>query len=174
METLIIYSYELRYTGPHDNWSHYTRVRKEVSLDEFLHRHSVRRLKDEIVYELHPHRWPKNRHIKKVTNLDGKLLCLERLIELRINWEKEWREKNPWRHRSDAGGLHNPAWRWFRRLRTVQEHRWAHAWDDEEFAPRVRAARQGQHLPNAWDDIRGHNEKCWKHQTKNRHQWRPN
>jgi len=173
METIFVYSYELRYTGPHDNWGYYHRVRKEIPLDEFLHRHPVHRLKNEVVYELHPHRWPKNRHIIKVTDLDGKILCLSRLIELRLNWEEEWREKNPWRHRNDAGGIHKPAWRWFRSIRTTQERRWAHAWDCEEHAPHVRSARQGRNLPNAWDDYWAHNEKCWKYQSKRKSQWRP-
>ena len=54
-----------------------------------------------------------------------------------------------------------------------QERKWAHAWDDEEFAPKARAARQGKNLPDSWDDYHAHNDKCWKTQSKRKHQWRP-
>ncbi len=63
-------------------------------------------------------------------------------------------------------------WGGHRRFRTFHERKWAHAWDCEEYAPKVRAARQGHNLPDAWDDYNRHVEKSWKSQSKHRRQWR--
>ena len=63
-------------------------------------------------------------------------------------------------------------WSGFRTLSTLQERKWAHAWDDVEDAPKVRAARQGKNLPDSWDDYQRHAEKSWKHQSKRKHQWK--
>ncbi len=60
----------------------------------------------------------------------------------------------------------------YRRPRTTQERRWANAWDDEEFATKVRARRNYRNLPNSWDDI-PHTDwsyRNWKHYRK--HQWK--
>jgi hypothetical protein len=172
-ETVITHSFELHFTGPGDRWGHYKIVRKEVSLDDFLWDHSVRCLRDNIVYDLHPNAWRKNKYLVKVVRLDGTSFTLNRLIELRRLQEKERlnaRRLRNWRYQ-----YRRQAWRGHRGiLRTTQEIRWAHAWDDEENAPRVRAARNGHNLPNMWDDPMGHNEKSWKYQSKRRHQWRPN
>jgi hypothetical protein len=59
----------------------------------------------------------------------------------------------------------------FRKPKTTQERRWSCAWDDEEFAPKIRKRRKGHNLPNAWDDYISHNEKSWKRQSKRKHQW---
>ena len=58
----------------------------------------------------------------------------------------------------------------FRRIRTFQERRWFHAWDDEEFAPKGRLSRSVRNLPDSWDDFISHNEKCWKRHRKT--QWK--
>jgi len=60
----------------------------------------------------------------------------------------------------------------FRRVRTQQERKWANAWDDEEFAPKVRPKRNIWNLPDSYCDIIAHNDKSWKTQTKRRHQWK--
>ena len=49
----------------------------------------------------------------------------------------------------------------------------ADAWNDEEFAPKVRGRRSKANIPTSWDDARRHAEKCWKRQSKRRHQWKP-
>lgn len=56
--------------------------------------------------------------------------------------------------------------------RTFQERKWAHAWNDEEFTPMARGRRQGYHLPTNWDAPPSHNDKCWKTQSKRKHQWK--
>lgn len=104
---------------------------------------------------------------------DGKVITPDRLVGLyrdyaynnRIDWHKRWNRKaDRGQKKSAYGGL--------RRIRTFHERRWAHAWDDEEFAPRVRAARQGHNLPDPWDDYWADNQKSWKRQSKRKHQWK--
>lgn len=61
---------------------------------------------------------------------------------------------------------------YFRRPHTTQERRWAHAWDDEEDAPRVRGRRTNHMLPNTYDDVYRSDvdDRCWKRYRK--HQWK--
>jgi len=85
---------------------------------------------------------------------------------------RKWRDntRTPWYWWRHSGSRR--AWRGWRHPRTTQELRWSKAWDDEEFAPTVRACRRGHNLPSCWDDMSAHNDKCWKTQSKRRHQWK--
>lgn len=60
----------------------------------------------------------------------------------------------------------------YRRPKTTQERRWAHAWDDEDFAPKVRKARNKKNLVDAWDDRRlsSREDRNWKRFRKT--QWK--
>ena len=58
---------------------------------------------------------------------------------------------------------------WHRRIRTTHERKWVHAWDEEEFVPQYRAARQGHNLPDAWDDIPRSFTRNWKNYRRT--QW---
>lgn len=102
-----------------------------------------------------------------VYDQDGNLYTPDRLIGL---WRKRIQERRKQFHYPKRS---KRAWGHFRKIRTLQERKWAHAWDDEEFAPKIRAARQGKNLPDAWDDYSAHNDKCWKTQSKRRRQWKP-
>ena len=103
-----------------------------------------------------------------VYDQDGNFYSPDRLIGLRREWEGNRKSLYwPW-----FPGRKRGAYGWFRPIRTFQERKWAHAWDDEEFPPKVRAARQGKNLPNSWDDICRHNDKSWKTQSKRKHQWK--
>lgn len=95
------------------------------------------------------------------------LVTPDRLVGLRRDWIGHRRSNYRLYWHS-----YNRAYRGNRRIRTTQERRWAHACDDVEFAPPVRGRRSACNLPNSWDDIRGHNDKSWKTQTKRRHQWK--
>lgn len=59
-----------------------------------------------------------------------------------------------------------------RRIRTTHERRWVRAWDDEEFAPKIRARRNARNLPDSWDDYvrRDVDDRNWKRHR--RHQWK--
>jgi hypothetical protein len=95
-----------------------------------------------------------------------KLVTPDHLVGLYRAWiQTKRRFQGRWRSRKSARG----SWR---RIRTTQERRWAHAWDDEEFAPTVRCRRNATNLPNTWDDYTAHNEKGWKCQSKRRRQWK--
>ena len=61
---------------------------------------------------------------------------------------------------------------YYRRVRTTQERRWANAWDDEEFAPKIRKCRNASNLPSYWDDQPRSN--CDNHNWKRfrKHQWK--
>lgn len=74
----------------------------------------------------------------------------------------------------------------FRRPRTTRDRRWSAAWkieDDAVPSPirknnsaplvRVRGARTIKGLPSEWDDEMYCIERCWKTQSKRRHQWKP-
>ena len=99
---------------------------------------------------------------------NDKLITPDRLVGLYRAWRRR-----PWRNRYRR-------WRCgpygsFRTPRTTQERRWAHAWDDEDFAPKngfARGRRSNHNLPNAWDDYYSHADRSWKTQTKRRHQWK--
>lgn len=69
-----------------------------------------------------------------------------------------------WRKRNWRKGGH------YRQMRTTQERRWAAAWDDEEFAPKTRAARNFRNLPNAWDDWWRTEDRNWKRYRRT--QWK--
>ncbi len=88
-------------------------------------------------------------------------------------WARPYRKSWGWWHHA---GSKRAVWPCWRNPKTTQEQRWAHAWDDEEFAPKTgfaRGRRSAHALPNSWDDIYGHNDRSWKTQSKRRHQWRP-
>jgi len=115
---------------------------------------------------------PEHRHnfnrVRVVYDHNGNLYTPDRLIGLRRKWLRE-RKSRYW---YGFSGRKRRRCSSHRSMRTFQERKWAHAWDDEEFAPRVRAARQGKNLPDAWDDWHRHNDKCWKTQSKRKHQWK--
>lgn len=107
---------------------------------------------------------------KVAYNGKDKLLPVSQLVGYCRNhhginvWERRWMMRRNGRKKSAYG--------WFRRPKTTQEMRWAHAWDDEEDCPPPRGRRQGHNLPNAWDDYYAHGEKSWKKQSKRKRQWK--
>lgn len=106
-----------------------------------------------------------------VADQNGKLFTRDRLVGLYLDWYCA--NPNPYRSRySRRNGYKKHAYGGFRSFKTFQERKWANAWDDEEFAPKVRAARNSSNLPNSWDDFYAHSDKCWKTQSKRKHQWK--
>ncbi len=105
---------------------------------------------------------------------NGKFVTPDRLVGLARAFKKvqlkKWQKR--WNRKFDCGAKKS-AYGGFRKIRTTQERKWAHAWDDEEFAPRPRAARQGHNLPDSWDDYFSRAQKSWKWQSKRKHQWKP-
>ncbi len=105
-----------------------------------------------------------------------KFVAPDRLVGLCRAWKKtrpHGRWSWGWWHHA---GCKRAIWPHYRSPKTTQEQRWAHAWDDEEFAPKTgfaRGRRRANALPNSWDDIHGQNDRSWKTQSKRRHQWRP-
>ena len=91
----------------------------------------------------------------------------DRLVGLYREWSGNRKYYYNWNSWSKRRGGHT-----FRRFRTFHERKWAHAWDCEEYAPKVRAARQGHNLPDPWDDYHRNSERGWKRCTKRRHQWK--
>lgn len=107
-----------------------------------------------------------------VYDQDGNLYTPDRLIGLRRDWVLT-KPKNKYRYRwYRQNGHKKQAWGGWRSIKTFQERKWAHAWDDEEFAPKPRPARQGKNLPDSWDDYRQHCDKSWKTQSKRKRQWK--
>lgn len=81
------------------------------------------------------------------------------------------RKAHPYRSRWNRhSGSKRGSYRWHRRIRTTQERRWTHAWEDEEFAPKVRNRRNAHNLANAWDDRVRSNDRNWKRHRAN--QWK--
>lgn len=109
---------------------------------------------------------------------NGKVVTPDRLVGLFREW---YHNRNPyrrgwWYRRFDCGEK-KQAWGHWRAPKTTYERRWAHAWDDDEFAPKTgfaRGRRRANALPNLWDDYMTHNDKSWKTQTKRRKQWQKN
>lgn len=63
------------------------------------------------------------------------------------------------------------AYQYGRTLKINNEVRQYYANDDED-APRIRAKRSPSRLPDAWDRSFYPSEKCWKTQSKRKHQWK--
>jgi len=59
----------------------------------------------------------------------------------------------------------------FRSIRTFQERKMSFAFDEENFV-KCRSRRNNSNLPNSWDDYYSYNQKCWKKQSKRKHQWK--
>ncbi len=64
------------------------------------------------------------------------------------------------------------AWGTWRHVKTLQEKRAYADTLDQEVRIKVRGSRMPNALPDTWDDITSYNDKCWKTQSKRRHQWR--
>lgn len=64
------------------------------------------------------------------------------------------------------------AWGGWRVPRTTQEKRQYYAAMDEEEPIKIRGRRLPRHLADIYDDWHCHNDKCWKTQSKRRHQWK--
>ena len=106
---------------------------------------------------------------KVAYNEKGKLLTVDHLLGLSYKHQNERHSKYRWRYNSwSKNNYHRGSCH--RRIRTTQERRWAHAWDDEEFAPKVRGRRNASNLPNSWDDYWRYNLKNWKDHRKT--QWK--
>ena len=102
-----------------------------------------------------------------VYNANGKTIGPDMLIGIDRRLR---RERRHWWGRWNPGSKRGNCCH-YRRMKTTQERRWAHAWDDEEFAPKPRAKRQGHNLPDAYDDYwRGSEGKSWKNYRT--HQWK--
>jgi len=102
---------------------------------------------------------------------DGKFVTPDRLVGLYRKYKDNRRAR--WHtHRHYNRGQKKGAYGWIRNIKTFQERKWTNAWDDEEFAPRPRATRQGHNLPDAWDDYWAGAQKSWKWQSKRKHQWK--
>jgi hypothetical protein len=101
---------------------------------------------------------------------NGNFYSPDRLVGLRREWLQNYKPI-PWYSRY-RHGRKPKAWGWYRSIHTFQERKWAHAWDCEEDAPKIRAKRQGKNLPDGWDDTCRHNDKCWKTQSKRKYQWK--
>lgn len=108
-----------------------------------------------------------------VEDWEGKYVTPDRLIGDYRKWQKTRKKNVHWSHRRiNRNGWKKPAYAGYRQINTKQERTWNNAWDDEEFAPKGRAARNNHNLPDSWWDIMGHNDKCWKTQSKRKRQWK--
>lgn len=65
---------------------------------------------------------------------------------------------------------------WFRKIRTTNERRQQIPIEDQiEYNVRTRGRRSLGCLPDSWHDITTsalHEEKCWKRNSKRKHQWK--
>ena len=113
---------------------------------------------------LNEYDWIDTTSYRYVVVHNDKIVVPDRLVGLYRKWYNV-KPRRRWQYRKSA-------WGGYRRLRTTQERKWAHAFDDEEFAPKVRAVRQGKNLPDSWDDYRRHAQKSWKWQSKRKNQWK--
>lgn len=106
---------------------------------------------------------------------NDKPVAPDRLIGLWREWRRGYNVSwlYNWNRRRDRGEKACAYGHW-RAPKTTNERRWAHAWDDDENAPKTgfaRGRRRAHALPNLWDDFMSHNDKSWKTQTKYRKQW---
>ena len=103
-----------------------------------------------------------------VYNANGKIVPPDMLVGTNRRVNRERRRRWFWNYHPGSKRSNGHC---YRHMKTTQERRWAHAWDDEEFAPKPRASRQGHNLPNVYDDYwRGSDGKSWKNYRKT--QWK--
>jgi len=111
--------------------------------------------------------WPARYYLYVLRDSFGDLIDPEKIRD-------DHQQRHPYRSTwwYFPGGKRNWRHGYFRRIRTFQERKWAHAWDDEDDAPKCRAARQGHNLPDPWDDIPhfDQDDRSWKRYRK--HQWK--
>lgn len=139
--------------------------------DVSRHTHGTHKLGDH--HPVSDWNWWPNRNYCYVAYDNGKFVTPDRLVGLYRDFvyanRVDWRNR---RNRKYDCGQKKSAWGRIRHMRTQHERKWAHAWNDEEFAPRARAKRQGHRLPSNWDDYWIHGQKSWKYQSKRKHQWK--
>ena len=113
--------------------------------------------------------WKTTDYCYVVYNANNKIVPPDVLVGL--NRRARRARLDMWRYRY-GNGYKRGNGHCYRRPKTTQEHRWAHAWDDEEFAPKPRGRRCGHNLPTAWDDIWRwkSDSKSWKNYRKT--QWK--
>lgn len=115
--------------------------------------------------------WP-DRNYCYVAYDNGKFVTPDRLVGAHRVRKAERRSYwHGWSRQYDRGKKKS-AHGWIRHMHTMHERRWQNAWDDEEFCPPYRACRRGNNLPSNWDDIWVDSNKCWKKQSKRKHQWK--
>lgn len=96
-----------------------------------------------------------------------RVVTVDRLVGYRRARDKVW-----WKayHKDHYRRYSGRKYRSYRRRhpKTTHERRWHHAWDDEEYAPKVRASRN--HLPDAWNCMYPVNREIdnWKRYRKTR------
>jgi hypothetical protein len=78
-----------------------------------------------------------------------------------------------WRRRY---GGRRPVWGGWKKPHSTQEKRQYYATiqqaEEEGVDIKIRGRRKPCNLPDAWDDWDCHNDRCWKTQSKRRHQWK--
>lgn len=98
--------------------------------------------------------------------------CLDKLED---DWWEYYKNKKKYKYsypNARQPGRKRSCGDFFRRMATFQERKWANAWDDEEFAPKVRKRRNARNLPNSWDDYKRmeYKDNNWKRYRKT--QWK--
>ena len=98
----------------------------------------------------------------------GKIIDPSHLLGIIRQYYRLFRQY--WRHPGTKSQKRHVTGSYFRKIHTTPERRWAHAWDDEEFAPKCRARRNSKNLPESWDDYYRTGTKNWKKYRS--HQWK--
>jgi hypothetical protein len=112
-----------------------------------------------------------------VYDTKGNLITPDHIVgRFRYLWEKDTSARHArFNRRYRRHAARKQAYGGFRQMSTTNEKR--HAFDEyiEEYGVtvRIRPARKVRALPDSWWDRYAHGEKCWKHQTKRKHQWKP-
>jgi hypothetical protein len=104
------------------------------------------------------------------------IVTVERLIGLLRAYKKELHKARYPKFMIEQ--LRNPGhkmgggYSYHRAIRTTNERRWTHAWDDEEFAPKPRSARNLNNIRDSYDDLcrSDYRNKSWKRHRK--FQWK--
>ena len=106
-------------------------------------------------------------------NEKGKVLDVGHLVGIARKYNKRYlryMQRRWWRYPGTKSMKRRVRGGYMRKIHTTPERRWAHAWDDEEFAPKCRCKRNAKNLPESWDDYWRNNQKNWKKFRK--HQWK--
>lgn len=147
-----------------------------VSFDERIYSYNALPFDEDVIASILNLTAPNTIYAYVVTNEKDQIIHPSVLVHKHREWIEDcyvdlW-GRIKYRREMNRRGRKPPVHGKFRKPRTFSERkRWCQDKNDLE-APTPRAKRNSCNIPSNWDDIRSHNERSWKKQSKRKHQYK--